>query len=149
MGGRNTAAAVRTSDDFEQVPVRIVEIDSAPIVPAVDLVALPAKWVRPIGVAARTNSRKDFVKFHFGDQKREVPGRDLALGIDVVERSVTHGCDRKRTQQRRCRKVQNLRQKRGCRELVASSRKIVDDIRALTGDQKRILMTALLFKKRR
>ena len=42
-GRSGAAAAVWTGDDFEQMPIRIVEIDPAPVVPAVDLVALVTK----------------------------------------------------------------------------------------------------------
>ena len=43
-----TTATVRSSDYFQKVAVRVIEVDSAPAVPGIDLVALAAVGVGPV-----------------------------------------------------------------------------------------------------
>src|SRR5262245_2945002 len=79
-GRRRAAAAVWTRDDLQQVAVRVIEVESAPIVPGVDLVAIFAAGICPIGKTPLTNPLEDLVELAFAHQKGIVLRRDLPLG---------------------------------------------------------------------
>src|SRR5262245_22663423 len=87
-GRRCATAAVRTGDNLQKMAVRVVEVESAPAVPGVDLVALAAAWVGPVCQAPFTNPLEDLVEFVLVHQERIVLRRDLAIGVDIVQRRV-------------------------------------------------------------
>src|SRR5919109_499247 len=86
LGRRCATAAVRTSDDFQQVAVRVIKVYAASTVPGVDLVALAAPWVGPKGQAPFANPLKDLVEFALVHQERVVLRSDLTFSGDKVER---------------------------------------------------------------
>src|SRR5215510_377640 len=75
------ATAVRTGDDLQQVAVGVVEIEPAPTVPAVNLVALVVGGVGPVRKAPVTNPREDRVEFALVNEESVVLGRDLAVSV--------------------------------------------------------------------
>src|SRR5262245_42461926 len=99
--------------------VRVVEVEAAPIVPGVDLVALLAAGVRPVREAPITNPREDRVEFALADQESIMLGCHLAvrasifLEIHIVQRGIPHSHHGKRAEQRGRREAQNLRHERG------------------------------------
>src|SRR3546814_20031502 len=79
------AAAVGPGDDLEEMPVRILEIEAAAAVVAIDLSRLRLPGIGPVGklpVAAPTAYP---VEFGFADQEGVVLWRNFALGIHDVE----------------------------------------------------------------
>ena len=80
-GRRCATAAVRTGNDFQQVAVRVVEVESAPTVPGIDLVALVAPGVSPVCQAPFTNPLEDLVEFELVHQESVMLGRDLAVAL--------------------------------------------------------------------
>ncbi len=73
-GRRRTTAAVRTGDDLQQVAVRILEVEPAAIIPAVDLVALVTTGVGPVREPPFTNALEDLIEFDLAHQKRRSAG---------------------------------------------------------------------------
>src|SRR5262245_18048117 len=87
-GRRCTTAAVRTGDYLQKMAVWIVEVDSAPTIPGVDLPALVAAGVGPIREASSTNPLEDLVELALIHQESVVLQRDPVAGIDIIERCV-------------------------------------------------------------
>src|SRR3546814_4258152 len=71
MLGLESATAIGARDDLQQVPVGIVEIEAAAVVPAVDRVRLAVEGVRPVGDAARLDAGEDLVELGLADQRSE------------------------------------------------------------------------------
>src|SRR2546427_7308822 len=111
---RRAAAAVGTGDDFEQVSVRILEVDPTPIIPAVDLLALAAVRIGPVGKSPLPNPREDRVEFEFAYQEGVMLRCDLSVSASIifdihkVQGSLTDAYDRKRAKQHRRWKAQQL-----------------------------------------
>ena len=78
-GRRCATAAIWTGDDLKQMAARVVEVDPAPTVPGVDLVALVAAWVGPVCQPPFTNPFEDLVEFTLFHQEGVVLGCDLAI----------------------------------------------------------------------
>ena len=120
MGRRRATATVRTSENPQQMAIRVIEVEPAPIIPGVDLVVLVAPRVGPIGETLLTNPLKDLVKFALAHQEGVVLGRDLTIGalivldIYIVQRGIAHPYHRKRAEQQGRRETQELCQER-CR----------------------------------
>src|SRR5262245_54647902 len=66
------AAAIRPRDDLEQMTVRVLEVEAAPAVVAVDLSPLRLGGVGPIGELARLDPIEDVVELGLAHQKRVV-----------------------------------------------------------------------------
>jgi hypothetical protein len=84
-GCRRPTAAVRTGDDLQQVAVGVVEVDPAPPVPGVDLIAFVAVGISPVGEVPVTNPCEDLVEFVLIYQEGVVLRSDLVLGVVIVQ----------------------------------------------------------------
>src|SRR5262245_64546928 len=80
------ATAVGASQNLQQVTAGVFEVDAAPVVPTVDLVALLFMRIRPIGQIARTYTSEDLVKLDLAHQEGVVLRGDLAVCLHIVER---------------------------------------------------------------
>lgn len=85
---QRSTTTVRTGDDLEQVAVRIVEVDSPPIIPLVGVTRLFAIGVSPILEASFTNPFKNLVKLEFTHQESIVLWWNLALGPEIIQRDI-------------------------------------------------------------
>src|SRR5262249_8021287 len=102
---RGAGAAVRPGEDLEQVTVRILEVDAAPVVPRVDLAAVAAERVRPVCQMPLLHAGEDLVELDLAHEERVVLRRDVVgagvlTGVHVVERGVSHAYAGERTQNR-------------------------------------------------
>src|SRR3546814_20670852 len=79
------AAAVGPGDDLEEMPVRILEIEAAAAVVAIDLSRLRLPGIGPVGKLPVADPTEYPVEFGFADQEGVVLWRHFALGIHVVE----------------------------------------------------------------
>src|SRR5690606_14288450 len=75
------AAAVRPRDDLEVVAVRIVEVEPAASVVAVDLARPRVHRIGPVFETALADPREDLVELVFADEERVVLDRQLLVGI--------------------------------------------------------------------
>ena len=85
---RRAAASVGPGDEFEEVSARVVEVDSAAVVPGVDSAGFAPLRIRPVGKAARAYARENRIELGFGDEECVVLSSDVALGVHEVERQV-------------------------------------------------------------
>src|SRR5215211_3272232 len=72
------AAAVRTGDDLEEVPVGVVEVHPAPAVVAVDPPGLRLPGVGPVVDAALEHPAEDGVELLLAHEERVVLCHDVA-----------------------------------------------------------------------
>src|SRR5947207_1082835 len=79
------AASIRARDDFQEMAVRILEIDAAPAVVMVDLSGFGAGGIGPIGETLLLNAAKRLVELCLGDQEGKMTRRDFALLVHEVE----------------------------------------------------------------
>jgi hypothetical protein len=78
----------------------------ASAIPGVDLPAFLASRVGPVREASLTNPLENLVEFALVHEEGVVLGRDLAIGVDIVQRGVVaHPRHRKRADQRRRRET--------------------------------------------
>ncbi len=103
-----TAAAIRTGNDLQQMSVWIIEIEAPPVVPVIDRVGLSVKRVRPIGNPALAKAREDSVELILADQKGKVARGDIALGLDEIQGRLAYLHDSKMRERFRWRKSQDL-----------------------------------------
>ena len=83
---RLCGAAVGSSDDLKHVAVRILEVDAASAIIAVDLAAALLNGVSPILDPALADAAEDLVEIVLADQEGVVLWSDLAFGLKKVER---------------------------------------------------------------
>jgi hypothetical protein len=85
------SATVRTGDDLEEVPVRIVPVNTSAAVIPVDLARSRMTRIGPIWQISRANTRKDFVELGVADDESVVLARNLSVNLHEVERhSIFH-----------------------------------------------------------
>src|SRR5690242_5264666 len=82
------AASVRTGYDLQKMTIRIIEVNSAPAIPGVDLLGLSTARVGPIGQLPLANPLKDLVEIVLFHKEGIVLGRDLAGSVNVVQGQV-------------------------------------------------------------
>jgi hypothetical protein len=116
------AAAIGTRDDFEQMPIRILEVETAPTVVVVGLPRLSLAGVSPVRQVPLADAAEYLFEFGVADQEGVMLGHDLAFGIHIVEIGVVVGRDHvERPPAPRRRQPQHLGQEI-CRGLAVSSR---------------------------
>src|SRR3990172_4786657 len=118
----SAAAAVRTGEYFEQVAVRILEIDAATTIAGIDPVRLALHRIGPVGDLAFLDPGKNLVELVLADQESVVLGSDAALGVDEVECDLVfcvHG--QEWSERHRSREAKDLRQE-GCRGALVACR---------------------------
>jgi hypothetical protein len=79
------AAALRASDDFQEVPVGILEIETTPTVVIIDLTRLCLRRIGPVGKRPFANPSKNFVELFLVDEEGIVLRGDLAVGIHEID----------------------------------------------------------------
>src|SRR5215813_3620052 len=110
------AAAIRARDDLEEMPVRILEVDPATIVPGVDLAALLTGGIGPVRQPVLANALEDLVELDLAHEECIVLRGDFAvraaivLDIHVVQRGVTDSHHREWAEHRRRRQAEYGRQ---------------------------------------
>jgi len=119
LGCRGTATAVGARNNLEQMAVGVVEIESAPIIPSVDLIALTTAGVGPVRQAAITNSGEDLIELSLAHEKRIVLRDDLTVSLHIVQRRIANLYRREGAEQNRRRKPQNFREEQRRRIFVA------------------------------
>jgi hypothetical protein len=67
LGGR-AGDAIGSREDFKQIAVRVVEVDTAAIVSMVDGAGVPARRISPIVKAACVDASEYLVEFGFADE---------------------------------------------------------------------------------
>jgi hypothetical protein len=88
-----TPTAVWTGDDLKQMTVWVFEIDAAAAIMMIDFIrACPAR-IGPVGQFPFTNAAEDLIELSFADQESVVLGRDLAVGIHVIQVGAVFGRD--------------------------------------------------------
>ena len=80
-----SAAAVRAGDDFEEVTVGVLEVDTASAVVVIDLARLLPPGIGPAGKISIPNPAENLVEFGFADQKGVMLRRDFAVSVHVIE----------------------------------------------------------------
>ncbi|MHC2296501.1 hypothetical protein ACVJBD_000707 [Rhizobium mongolense] len=116
------AAAIRTRDDFEQVTVRIFEIETASTVMVIGFAWLSLARISPVTKVSLSNSIEYRVEFCVTDQEGVVLAYDLTFRIHIVEICIVVGRDHvERPPAPRRRQTQHIGQEI-CRGLTVSSR---------------------------
>lgn len=85
MSGVYPTAAIGAGEDFHYVTARIVKIDTPTVIPMIDLLRLPMRWVRPIGQARRLHPMEDGAKLVFRHQKSVVAGTNVLVCLDEIQ----------------------------------------------------------------
>ena len=107
------AAAVRASDDFQEVPARILEIETAPTVVLIGLTRLRLRRIGPVGKRPFANPAKNFVELFLVDKEGIVLRGDLAVGIHEIDIDAVVGRDHEeRPPSPRSRQAKDLGQER-------------------------------------
>src|SRR6516164_1375971 len=105
--------AVWAGDQFEQVAVRVVEIDAAAAIEMIDLAGPLTAKIRVVLDAARADTGESRVEFRVADQERIVL-RTEALGVRKIEGDAVPGRDRHEMTPFRSRlQVQNVGEELG------------------------------------
>jgi hypothetical protein len=89
------AAAVGPCDDLKKMTVGIVEIDTPPVVPAIDLVRLLSRGICPIAEPSFKNAVEYLIEFRLTDEECKVALRHVTFGIHKIERRFPDFHDRK------------------------------------------------------
>src|ERR1700730_17641612 len=118
----SAAAAVGAGDDLEEVPTRILEVDTAPAIVGVDLALFMLVGVGPVGQIASSDATEDLVEVALVDEERVVLRRDVIAPVHEVEADVViRGHNEERTKRGGLREAENLREKRRGYLLVAGT----------------------------
>ena len=78
-GFRSAAATVWTSDDFEQMTIRVLEVHAAAAVAVIDLAGAGLSRIGPIRETPLEDAGKDRVEFGLADEESIVLRGDLAF----------------------------------------------------------------------
>src|SRR5215203_5226083 len=82
---RSASAAVRASDDLEEVTARILPVHAPAAVVGVELTGPAPAWIGPVRQVPPLDAPEDLVKLGLGDQERVVLGVDRAVIVGEVE----------------------------------------------------------------
>src|SRR5262245_7161532 len=123
-----SGAAVRTSEDFQEVAVGILKIDSASAVVVVDFARLCLCGIGPVGKSSLLNSSENFVKFRLTNKKRVVLLLYLAVCIHEIDVGTIVSRDHlERSESLWSRQAQNLRQKlRRCAAIADPNNGVIE-----------------------
>jgi hypothetical protein len=88
-----TAAAVRPGDDLQHVTVRVLEVQSAATVPAVDDPRLSPARIRPVRELLVADPVKGSIEFVVTNEECIMLARDLFSGLGEVQRDTVIGLD--------------------------------------------------------
>src|SRR4051794_28201441 len=86
-------AAVRTREDLEVVAVRILEVEAAAAVATIDCVGLVMVGIGPVRQASIVDALEHLIELGLAYEESVMGVRDLAFGLQEVERYVIVGLD--------------------------------------------------------
>src|SRR5512134_817644 len=93
---RLLAAAVGPRDQFEYMPVRVQEVNTAAAVMPVDLTGFRSRRIGPVFELHFLDPAERGIEFVLGNEKREVLDRDMLSCFKIVDRDVVRQIDHKK-----------------------------------------------------
>jgi hypothetical protein len=112
---------MRPREDFQQMTVGAVEIETAPAVAAIDFASASLARVSPILKPALANAAEDGIEVVFVDQESVVLKRNVSVDLIKIERrSVVERNDHKWAEAGRRGQAEDFREKRCGALLVAA-----------------------------
>lgn len=80
-----SAASVGAGDDLQPMPIGVVEVHAAAVVPDIDGAGVAAHRVGPVGLLQSLDTGEDLVELRFRDQEGVVLPVEFAAAVDEVQ----------------------------------------------------------------